>query len=193
MNALDRKTITNAFHLLAADLHGQDTRADVFVVGGAALTMAFKERPATKDVDAVFTNPAVVRSAVERVGQRLSLPPDWLNDAVKAFVPPGRVDPDARTLVDEPGLRVMFASPRYILGMKVVAARAEDVDDIRMLADHLDLTSSDEVLAVVSDLYEGSGVPISVRSQLMVEEMFGPLQRLRSSKEIGREDTGRGL
>lgn len=192
MNSLDRASITNAFHELATDLDGQGLRADVFVVGGAALTVAFRQRPSTRDVDAVFTNPGVVRSAAERVGRRLELPPDWLNDAVKGFWP-GRDDPDASTLVDEPGLRVMIASPRFILGMKVLASRAEDEPDIRMLADHLGLMTSEEVLAAATDLYEGSGVPIPVGSQYKIEEMFGPLERTPAKGEVGHDVDDRGL
>ncbi|MDR0360548.1 MAG: hypothetical protein LBJ87_13930 [bacterium] len=46
----------------------------MFVVGGAAVTIAFEERATTKDVDAVFTDPTRVRAAAQRVGNRWTCP-----------------------------------------------------------------------------------------------------------------------
>ncbi|MDR0360549.1 MAG: hypothetical protein LBJ87_13935 [bacterium] len=103
----------------------------------------------------------------------MDLSPDWLNDGVKGFLP-GAIDPEASVFVDEPGLRVLVASPRYVLGMKVAAARvADDAGDIRLLADHLGLKSSREVLDVAVNLYEGTGLQFPPRTRFLVEEMFG--------------------
>jgi hypothetical protein len=102
MSAMDRSSIERALTELAGELRRESLHADVFVVGGAAITLAFEDRPATKDVDAVFTNPTRVRAAAERVGARLDLPPNWLNDGVKGFLPRS-IDPDARE--DPPGSR----------------------------------------------------------------------------------------
>lgn len=54
---MDRSLIHRALTELADELHGQGLQADVFVVGGAAVTIAFEERASTRDVDAVFTDP----------------------------------------------------------------------------------------------------------------------------------------
>lgn len=174
MSAMDRSLIERALSELGRELLREGLHADVFVVGGAAITLAFEDRPATKDVDAVFTNPARVRAAAERVGVRLDLPPDWLNDGVKGFLPHS-VDPDADVFLDEPGLRVMVASPRYVLGMKLAAARvAEDAADIKRLAAHLGLNTTKEVLEVATTLYEGTGLQLPPRTRFLVEEMLGP-------------------
>lgn len=109
---MDRSLIHHALTELASELRGDGMRADLFVVGGAAVTIAFEERAATKDVDAVFTDPARVRAAAQHVGERLDLPPQWLNDGVKGFLP-RTMDAAASVLLDEPGLRVLVASPRW--------------------------------------------------------------------------------
>lgn len=95
---MDRSLIHRALTELADELHGQGLQADVFVVGGAAVTIAFEERASTRDVDAVFTDPSRVRAAAQRVGERLDLSPDWLNDGVKGFLP-GAIDPEASVFV----------------------------------------------------------------------------------------------
>jgi hypothetical protein len=65
----------------------------------------------------------VIYRAAQRVGDRRGLPPDWLNDGVKGFLP--GPDPGATVLFDRPGLAVRIASPRYLFAMKVLAARVE--------------------------------------------------------------------
>jgi hypothetical protein len=55
MNRMDRSAILHAFEELAGELHQEGLQADIFVVGGAAITIAFEERAATRDVDAPFT------------------------------------------------------------------------------------------------------------------------------------------
>ena len=187
MSAMDRSLIRQALVELAGELRRERLHADIFVVGGAAITLAFEDRPGTKDVDAVFTNPTRVRAAAERVGARLDLPGDWLNDGVKGFMPRS-VDSDASVFLDEPGLQVMVASPRYVLGMKLAAARVpEDVADIRRLASHLGLRTPREVLEVATSLYEGTGVDLPPRTRFLVEEMLGA-SSFPDPPEAGRRD-----
>jgi hypothetical protein len=91
---LDRDGVLRAFHALDEELGRSGTRADVFVVGGAAMAVAYDARRATADVDAVFVPTSEVRAAARRVAERLGLDDDWLNDGAKAFIP--GADPDQR-------------------------------------------------------------------------------------------------
>jgi hypothetical protein len=55
--------------------------------------------------------------------------------------------------------------------MKCAAARtAEDAADIRFLAHHLGLSSSEAILRVVADYFPEERLP--VRTRLLLEEMF---------------------
>ena len=54
--------------------------ADLFIVGGAAMAVAYDARLATTDVDAVFVPSKEVRIAASRVAQERGLEEDWLND-----------------------------------------------------------------------------------------------------------------
>lgn len=59
------------------------------------------------------------------------LAPDWLNDAVKAFLP--GEDSAATVVLERRGLTVSIASPRYLFVMKAIAAREADEEDLRTL------------------------------------------------------------
>jgi hypothetical protein len=126
---LSRADIRALLDELSAELTARHAKADVFLVGGAAIAIAYDATRSTRDLDAVFRPTAVVRDAATAVAQRRHLSADWLNDAVRGFLP--GADPDAERFYESPSLNVDVASARYLLAMKLFAARAEtDTDDI---------------------------------------------------------------
>lgn len=127
--------------LLAVDAHGE-----LFLVGGAAMALAYNTRRATRDLDAVFEPKAIVYAAARRVAERHEeLPEDWLNDAVKGFLLGD--DPAATVAFDHPGVCVRVASPRYLFAMKAAASRVErDADDIATLYRLAGFASIDDAL-----------------------------------------------
>ena len=119
--------------------------------------------------DGWFTEPPAVRAAARKVALELSLPEDWLNDAAKAFVPPGGGFERWRSLSH---LDISVADDRTLLAMKCAAARsAEDAHDIQFIAARLGLTRPIDVLEVVLAYFPADRLP--VRTQLLIEELFG--------------------
>ncbi len=51
---MDREEIVAALTDLAAELRQRGASADMYVVGGAAIALAYDERRATRDIDALF-------------------------------------------------------------------------------------------------------------------------------------------
>lgn len=166
---MDRSEIIAALTALAAELEQRGTSAEMYVVGGAAIALAFDERRATRDIDAVFEPKSLVYEAAAVVAERLGLPPGWLNDAVKGFLEGD--DPAAAPVLDLPGLRCLAASPETLLALKVLAHRVgEDEDDVRLLAAELGLEDADGILAVAERVY---GDRLDPAARFFVEEMFG--------------------
>jgi hypothetical protein len=100
--ALSVSDINRALDALSEELVGLGERAEIAIVGGAALVLLFGARETTKDVDAFFVKPnaSKFREAGARVAGRLNLPDDWLNDAAKGFlvgVTEGRSSTSLRT------------------------------------------------------------------------------------------------
>jgi hypothetical protein len=166
---LDREALLDLLGELAAELDGQGCRGEMFVVGGAAMALAYSTRRSTRDIDAVFEPKVVVYRAAWRLAERRGLDRDWLNDAVKAFLPGD--DPGATVLFERPGLVVRVASPRYLLAMKLMAARVErDEDDIGHLFELCGLRRAAEGLDLVEETYPH--LVVAPRVQYLLEEMF---------------------
>ena len=51
---LSRERILDLFAQLDGELRRSDVRGDVFIVGGAAMAVAYDARPATRDVDGIW-------------------------------------------------------------------------------------------------------------------------------------------
>ena len=54
---LDRAAIQDAFRRLSERLARRGVVADIYVIGGAAMTLAYDARRSTRDIDAVFQRP----------------------------------------------------------------------------------------------------------------------------------------
>jgi len=169
MEYLSRNQIVAALEALNRHMMRQNLHAQINLVGGAVMCLVYHARPTTKDVDAWFSESSAVRKAARQVAEELGLPEDWLNDAAKAFIPEqaGFELWQSFSHVD-----VLVADARTLLAMKCAAARtAEDVGDIRFLADALGLNSVQAILHVVLSYYPADRLPVRVR--LLLEEIYG--------------------
>ena len=148
--------ITQYLTELNDELRLMDIKGEVSLYGGAVMCLAFKARPATKDVDAIFEPVKMVRNAAGKVGDRHGLEVGWLNLAVKMFV----VEHPRNILFDFPNLKVFVPEGDYMLAMKVLAARPDtsDIDDIRFLVEHLKLKTVADVVDIVREYYPKTDV-----------------------------------
>ena len=72
----------------------------------------------------------MVNNVIRHVASSQGSADDWINDAVKGFLPGN--GSDVRVMLDDHGLRVSIPSTEYALELKVHAAQPDlDLDDIR--------------------------------------------------------------
>ena len=160
--------ILHALQALGKELTHEGVRAQIFIVGGAAMALAYSTRRVTKDIDAVFEPKQTVYAAAAKVAEELGLPEDWLNDAVKGFLR----DKAPRPVPAIDGIEVTTASPRYLLAMKLMAMRfGEDDEDIEILLRECDLHSTEEALDVLKQVYPAKEPPAKTR--YFLEELLG--------------------
>lgn len=162
---LTRADILRALERLSEILEAKGVKADLFVVGGAAMALAYEARPSTRDVDAIFKRRNEVFKAAAQVAREQGLPDGWLNDASKKFL--GRPDRRPLPVLDLPGLRLMAGSPEYLLAMKVLADRHDrDRDDLRFLIRLLGLKSVRDAERIFSEVYPDDEMAPDTRARL---------------------------
>jgi hypothetical protein len=71
---LDREQLERAFTALGDRLVRRGVVADVFIVGGAAMALAYDATRVTRDVDSLFVPHGVVLDEARNVAQELGLP-----------------------------------------------------------------------------------------------------------------------
>ena len=169
---LAKADILHLLELLNTELATTDTRAELYLVGGAVMCLALGARAATRDVDAWFKPAVAVRQAAARVAARADVPADWLNDTVKAWLSPrGEFD----RYLERSHLQVFVALPSYLLAMKCAAMRLgeefHDLDDVRFLLRYLNVTTAAGALAIVTQYFDEERIPAKTR--LALEELLG--------------------
>lgn len=167
---LTAERIRHLLACLSAELERRALTGEVFLVGGAAMVLAYGRDRATRDLDAIFEPKAGVYAAAAAVAEAEGLPADWLNDAVKGFLP--GADPLATVVLDLPALRVRVCSPGYLFAMKAAAARADrDSDDLVALYRLCGFSDAEEALDHVEHVL-GPVAPLAPRTALLLRELF---------------------
>lgn len=157
--------------LLDRELAAVGVVGELFLVGGAAMALAYDRSRATRDLDAVFEPKAVLYDAAHRIAEREGLPADWLNDAVKGFLP--GPDPAATVALELPALRVRVASPGYLFALKAAASRAErDADDLLLLYRLCGFADVEEALDHVERTM-GAAARLTPKTSLLLRELLG--------------------
>ncbi|MDQ2724960.1 MAG: hypothetical protein M3Y36_05630 [Actinomycetota bacterium] len=168
---LGRGDIEDLLSELGRRCAARGLNAEMFLVGGAAMALAYSRDRVTRDLDAVFEPKTAVYEEARSVAIDRGLPEDWLNDAVKGLLPDGP-DRGEQAAFVRPGIAVAVASPEYLFAMKALSARAEgDSGDLRILAGILGVTSPEEAFRIVERQYRPER--LTAKASLFIQSVFG--------------------
>lgn len=177
---LERERILKALARLSQLLGEKGIQGEICLLGGTVMVVAFRARPSTKDVDAIFYPAQVIRELARVVEHEQGLPENWLNDAAKGFVSE-KHEVATGDLPQFDSLRLTMPVPEYLLAMKCMASRLSydpaergDIMDIRYLIRHLGLTSVDHAAAIVAKYYPDERIP--ARARFVLEDIFSELE-----------------
>lgn len=141
---------------LDEELQRRGRGAVIFVVGGAAMALAYRADRATDDIDGTFQPRDVVLDAAAVVAEQNGLHKHWLSDGVLQLLPPV-ADDHPHTERIGPALTLEVASAEYILAMKAMASRQSDGDreDAAVLCRLVGVRTQDQLEAVVGRYFPG--------------------------------------
>ena len=142
---LTRETILELFDALNEKLRTATERAEVYIVGGAAVALAHNAERTTDDVDGYIRRGSeAVSKAAREIAEERGLSKYWLNDAVTMRHLPSDPDPNERTLYDNTNLTITGASLNRLIAMKLHAGRATDLADLNVLLDEAGVQSGED-------------------------------------------------
>jgi hypothetical protein len=164
---LSAERIRELLDLLNERLSQESVVGELYVVGGAVMTLAFAARPATNDVDAVFVPKEIIRRLARKVAAEADVPDNWLNDAVKGFLSDRG---EFSSWLELSHLKVFVPVPEYLLAMKCIAFRLgpefHDEDDVRYLLRYLNLEQAADALDIVERYFPPDRIPAKTRFAL---------------------------
>lgn len=149
MNELTIERVSALLAELGERLAGRGIEGEIYVVGGAAMMLAYDRTRVTRDIDAVGVPQEEIDLEVRAMAaDHRDLDSDWLNARVLPLLPRG-VDGERLQVLGGPGLTVNVASPKWMLAMKARAARGRrDLDDIWVLCQILSIRAVDDVWTI---------------------------------------------
>ena len=134
--------------------------ANVYIVGGAAMVMAFDSRNSTRDIDCRYTPKAIICQIAAMVGERHNMPAARLNDHAAMFISPVANDPFPIPIMAKGTVSITAASAEIMLAMKIRASRPRlDGEDIADLCSKLGITKKEEAITIFENYYPEDPLP----------------------------------
>ncbi len=180
--SLNKDELIELLAELSERLKRRKVRASVYIVGGAAMALAFDRGRTTHDIDArIDGGHGALIDAVHEIAHRRGLPTSWLNDQATPKMPLAR-DTRARTVYATEYLTVTGASGEHILGMKLESGRAFDQKDVITLVKHLNIQTVEEGTGIHGRLFPHSRKEVRAREMMEVAlKEIDPVEKDASS------------
>ena len=152
--ALHKDEIVRLLGRLNDEIAQDGITGELYLVGGAVMCLVYDARQSTNDLDGFFRPARVVRAAVKRIAHNSGIPDNWLNDAVKGYL---SSNGNFQDYLELSNLRVLTATPEYLLAMKCLALRIgaefHDEADLRFLLRYLNITDYQTALDIICRYY----------------------------------------
>lgn len=151
---MDRIKLLEIFDYLNERLRENQLQLEITIYGGSIMTMVYDNRPATKDIDCVFseTNYKLLDHILNLTKFAFNLSEGWINEDVKE---PLRaiLKEDKETYKVYSNLKLLKPIAEQLLAMKILAARpepAKDFIDAYILCKDLRITTKDKLMELIS-------------------------------------------
>lgn len=150
---MDKDRLIQIFDYLNEMLKANQLQLEITIYGGTVMTMVYDNRPATKDIDCVFSevNQKLLDNILGMTRFTFNLPENWINEEIKEPLK-SIIKEDKETYKVYSNLKILRPKAEQLLAMKILAARAEpakDFIDAFILCRDLDIRTREELLNVV--------------------------------------------
>lgn len=154
INQLDSGKLLEIFDYLNQRLKENLLQLEITIYGGSVMTMIYDNRPATKDIDCVFSevNLNLLDKILELTKFAFNLPDKWINEEIKEPLK-SLIKEDKEVFRSYSNLKLIKPKAEQLLAMKILAARpepAKDFIDANILCKDLNITTRQNLLDTIS-------------------------------------------
>ena len=155
IDLMNKDKLLAIFDYINERLKENQLQLEITVYGGSIMTMVYDSRPATKDIDCVFseTNLKLVDNILDLTKFAFNLSDGWINEEIKEPLE-SLLKEDKETYKLYSNLKILKPKAEQLLAMKILAARpepAKDFIDAYILSKELDISTREELLDIVSN------------------------------------------
>lgn len=155
LGLMDKNKLLQIFDYLNERLKENQLQLEITIYGGSVMTMVYDNRPATRDIDCVFseTNYKLLDSILDVTKFNFNLSDGWINEEIKEplkYI----LKEDKETYKIYSNLKILKPKAQQLLAMKILAARSEpakDFVDAYILCRDLNITTKDKLLDICSE------------------------------------------
>lgn len=152
---MDKDKLLNIFDYLNERLKENQLQLEITIYGGSIMTMVYDNRPATKDIDCVFSeiNLKLLEKILDMTKFTFNLSNDWINEEIKEPLK-SILKEDKETYKVYSNLKILKPKTEQLLAMKVLAARpepAKDFVDAYILCKDLNIVTKTGLLNIFSE------------------------------------------
>ena len=152
---MDKDKLLDIFDYINERLKENQLELEITVYGGSIMTMVYDNRPATKDIDCVFSeiNLKLLDNILDLTKFAFNLSNDWINQEIKEPLK-SLIKEDKETYRKYSNLNILKPKAEQLLSMKVLAARpepAKDFVDAYILCKDLKVTTKEKLFDIISD------------------------------------------
>jgi hypothetical protein len=151
---MDKKKLLEIFDYLNERLKENQLQLEITIYGESIMTMVYDNRPATKDIDCVFseTNYKLLDNILEFTKFAFNLSDGWINEEIKEPLKT-ILKEDKETYKVYSNLKILKPKAEQLLAMKILAARpepAKDFVDAYILCKDLSITTKNKLMETIS-------------------------------------------
>jgi hypothetical protein len=152
---MDKNKLLEIFDYINERLKENQLQLEITIYGGTVMTMVYDQRPATKDIDCVFSeaNSKLLRNILDLTQYAFNLSDGWINEDIKEPLK-YLLKEDREAYQAYSNLKILKPKAKQLLAMKILAARpepAKDFIDAYLLVKDLNITTKTELISIVSD------------------------------------------
>ena len=152
---MNRDKLLAIFDYINERLKENQLQLEITIYGGSIMTMVYDSRPATKDIDCVFseTNQILLNNILELTKFTFNLSEGWINEEIKEPLE-SLLKEDKETYRLYSNLKILKPKTEQLLAMKILAARpepAKDFIDAYILCKELDISTREGLLDIISN------------------------------------------